>query len=301
MSIKIVREPAKAKVDIVFVHGLHGDQAPWTSAESSIFWPEKLLAAKAPDACILSFEYEASIDSFWGEDGITDISSDLIHELMDHRSEKEKEERPVIFAAHCLGGLIVENALVRASRHPRKKELVDCVNGILLLGTPHFQPLSLAAATKYFQLAQVPDEEIPDASDLKDRSESLISIPPEFAKLLQAGVDFEIESFYEGASTKLGGRDVKIVDESLARCPEGPLPERLARNHLRLSQYEKEDDKDFKKVLRIFTQWLSKITIPEEEKGAQNVSNATFSGSYNAGLQLGQNAGTLKGFTFGRG
>lgn len=75
---------------IVFVHGLHGDQAPWTSAETSIFWPEKLLPAKAPDACILSFEYEAEIDSFWGEDGITDISNDLIDELMDHRSEKEK-------------------------------------------------------------------------------------------------------------------------------------------------------------------------------------------------------------------
>lgn len=301
MSIKIIREPAKAKVDIVFVHGLHGDQAPWTSAETSIFWPEKLLPAKAPDACILSFEYESEIDSFWGEDGITDISNDLIDELMDHRSEKEKEERPIIFVAHCLGGSVVENALVRASHHPRKKELVACITGILLFGTPHFQPGSLAAATKYFQLAQIPDGEIPNGSDLKDRSQSLISIPPAFANLIQSGAEFEVESFYEGSGTKLGGKDVKIVDESLARCPDAPPPERLARTHLRLSQYEGEDDKDFKKVVRVLTQWLSKITLPEEEKGAQNVSNATFSGSHNSGLQLGQNAGTLKGFSFGRG
>ncbi|EEA22326.1 hypothetical protein TMatcc_008235 [Talaromyces marneffei ATCC 18224] len=297
MSIRVIREPANAKVDIVFVHGLHGDQAPWTS-EADVFWPEKLLPAKVSDACILSFEYEATIDSFFDEeDGITDISNDLINELMDHRTEKEKEERPIIFVAHCLGGTVLENALVRAADHPRKKELVGCVHGILLLGTPHFQAGSLAAATKYFQLAQ---EEIPSESDLKDRSQRLTAIPVAFAGLKQAGADFEVEGFYAGAGTKLGGKDVKIVDETLARSLEAPPPERLARNQLRLSQYDAEDDKDFKKVLRILTQWASKIVLPEEDKGAQNVSNTTFSGSHNSGLQLGQNVGTLKGFSFGR-
>jgi hypothetical protein len=75
---------------IVFVHGLHGDQAPWTS-DAGVFWPEKLLPAKVPDACVLSFEYEVAIDSFFDEDdGITDVSNDLINELIDHRFEKEK-------------------------------------------------------------------------------------------------------------------------------------------------------------------------------------------------------------------
>ena len=111
-----------------------------------------------------------------------------------------------------------------------------------------------------------------------------------------------MEGFYAGAATKLGGagKDVKIVDEALARGPDAPPPERLARNQLRLSQYDGEDDKDFKKVIRVLTQWASKIVLPEEDKGAANVSNATFSGSHNSGLQLGQNVGTLKGFSFGR-
>ncbi|KAA8642622.1 hypothetical protein EYZ11_009036 [Aspergillus tanneri] len=300
MSIRIIREAAKAKVDIVFVHGLHGDQAPWTS-EAGLFWPEKLLPSKASDACILSFEYEATINSFFDEDdGINDVSSDLINELIDHRVEKEKEERAIIFIAHDLGGAVLENALVRAAEHPKKRELIGYVYGILLLGTPHFQTGSLKAATKYFQLAKVADEEIPSESDLNEKSQRLIAIPPAFAGLKQAGAEFEVEVFYAGAGTKLGGKDVKIVDEALARCPEAPLPEKLARNQLRLSQYDAEDDKDFKKVLRVVTQWMSKIVVPEEEKGAQNVSNATFSGSHNSGLQLGQNAGTLKGFSFGR-
>jgi hypothetical protein len=74
----------------VFVHGLHGDQAPWTS-ETNVFWPESLLPTKASDARILSFEYKAAIGPFFlEEDEINDISNDLINELMDHRTEKEK-------------------------------------------------------------------------------------------------------------------------------------------------------------------------------------------------------------------
>jgi hypothetical protein len=128
----------------------------------------------------------------------------------------------------------------------------------------------------------------------------LIAIPQAFARLKEAGAEFEIEGFYAGAGTKLDGKDAKVVDEGLARSPGAPPPERLARNQLRLSQYDAEDEKDFKKVLRVLTQWASKIVLPEEDKGAQNVSNATFSGSHNSGLQLGQNVGTLKGFSFGR-
>ncbi|KAL6229199.1 hypothetical protein BDW75DRAFT_235383 [Aspergillus navahoensis] len=286
MSIRVIREPANAKVDIVFVHGLHGDQAPWTS-EANVFWPEKLLPAKVSDARILSFEYQAAISSFLDEDdGITDISNDLINELTDHRAEKGNEERPIIFVAHCLGGTVLENALVRAADHPRKRELIGCVHSILLLGTPHFHAGSLAAAT--------------NESDLKDRLQLLFAIPLAFANLKEAGADFEMEGFYAGAETKLGGKDVKIIDEALARSPGAPPPERLARNQLRLSQYDAEDEKDFKKVLRVLTQWASKIVLPEEDKGAQNVANTTFSGSNNSGLQLGQNVGTLKGFSFGR-
>ncbi|KAJ5982802.1 hypothetical protein N7451_012902 [Penicillium sp. IBT 35674x] len=291
MSIRAVREPANAKVDIVFVHGLHSDQAPWTS-EADVFWPDKLLPAKVPDACILSFEYEVAIDSFFGEDDeVSNISSDLINELMDHRTEKDKISHPPppILAA-----------LVRAAEHPRKRELIGYIHGILLLGTPHFQTGSLAAATKYFQVSQA---EPPSESDLKDALDRLSGIPVAFDGLKQAGAEFEVEAFYAGAGTKLpgGGENVKIVDEALARSPEAPPPERLARNQLRLSQYDGEDDKDYKKLVRVLVQWASKIVLPEEDKGAQNVSNATFSGSHNSGLQLGQNVGTLKGFSFGRG
>jgi hypothetical protein len=71
---------------IVFIHGLKTDQEPWTS-EDSVCWPEKLLSGPIPNARILMFEYdEATVDNFWNaEDLITDISDELLGELMDQR------------------------------------------------------------------------------------------------------------------------------------------------------------------------------------------------------------------------
>jgi hypothetical protein len=65
---------------------LKTDQKPWTN-EESVFWPEKLLSAAIPNARILMFDYEeATVDNFWNEeDLITDISDELLGELMDQR------------------------------------------------------------------------------------------------------------------------------------------------------------------------------------------------------------------------
>lgn len=82
---------------IVFVHGWHGALAPWTSAEKSVFWPDKLLSTKVTEARILSYEFDVSIESFWNrEDLISEISIDLIESLMEQRAKKEE----VDFSSH---------------------------------------------------------------------------------------------------------------------------------------------------------------------------------------------------------
>ncbi|KIM98745.1 hypothetical protein OIDMADRAFT_57090 [Oidiodendron maius Zn] len=261
MSVKVIRDPGEsARVDIVLVHGWLGGNAPWTS-EASVFWPEKFLAAKVPEARILSYEYDIELDSFWNEeDLITETSNEMIDLLMEERPEKA-EKRAVLLVAHCLGGLICENALAVGSQHDERKKLVGCVKGVLLLGTPHFQPETLTAATTYFQLAQ---EAVPSDSDLKKKSKWVTSIPQKFAELRKA-VPIDLECYYEGSNVKVGDSDVKIVDKSLAQCPEGSPAERLACNHERMSRFESEGDKDFAKILRVIKKWVAKIPPPEKE------------------------------------
>jgi hypothetical protein len=186
---------------------------------------------------------------------------------------------------------------VVGSQHDERKNLISCVRGILLLGTPHFQPGTLTAATKYFQLAQ---EAGPSDSNLEKKSQWVISIPQQFAELRKSGAQIDLECYYEGSDMKVGGSDVRIVDKSLAQCPEGSPAERLAGNHQRISQFESENDKDFVKVLRVLKKWVAKIPPPEKEGTVNYISNASFAGSTNSGMQLGQNAGNISGFSFGR-
>ena len=154
----------------------------------------------------------------------------------------------------------------------------------------------MTAATAYFQLAQ---EAVPSDSDLKKKSQWVISIPQKFAELRKA-VPIDLECYYEGSNVKVGDSDVKIVDKSLAQCPEGSPAERLACNHERMSRFESESDKDFAKILRVLKKWVAKIPPPEKEGTVNYISNASFAGSTNSGMQLGQNAGNITGFSFGK-
>ncbi|KAJ5175268.1 uncharacterized protein N7482_001145, partial [Penicillium canariense] len=277
---------------IVFVHGLKGEQEDWTSAESSIFWPEKLLPAQVADARILMFEYDdATIDSFFNEeDLIAGISDDLVTELMG-----ERRERPVIFVAHCLGGLVVEYALVRACQHEKKKALASSTQGIILLGTPHYQPQTVNEAIKYFQLAQ---QTAPSPSELEALSQFVLTIPRHFAQFKQQS-PVKVECFYEGAPTKVNDQEIKIVDVSVANVPDGSPATRLAGNHHQMSRFASEKDKDFKRIYRVLQEWVEDLPAPEEKGTVNNISNASFAGSTNSGYQLGQNVGNQSGFVFG--
>jgi hypothetical protein len=64
------------------------EQENWTSAENSVFWPEKLLATQIPKARILAFEYDddPTLDAFWNKrDLISSNSDDLVNSLLDER------------------------------------------------------------------------------------------------------------------------------------------------------------------------------------------------------------------------
>ncbi|PYH87499.1 hypothetical protein BO71DRAFT_445878, partial [Aspergillus ellipticus CBS 707.79] len=113
MSLKLIKDKGDARVDIIFVHGFKAseEEPVWTSSATSAFWPDKFLPGKVPEARIFSYEYECPLDKFWNidDDMITVESNEMLEMVMDQRSEPDKQKRPVIFIAHCLGGLIVEN------------------------------------------------------------------------------------------------------------------------------------------------------------------------------------------------
>lgn len=142
------RTTVPASVDIIFVHGLNGDpHRTWTSEYTKIFWPAQLLppVLEQENARVLVYGYDSEVASF--TDG---VSKDKIHNhaeglvaalaanrrvslatwqnsVLLHRGEntqlmttqlRKATERPIIFVAHSLGGLVVKRVSLPWETHP---------------------------------------------------------------------------------------------------------------------------------------------------------------------------------------
>ncbi|KAI9043655.1 WD domain [Aspergillus affinis] len=275
-TLRVVKNLSDAKLDIVFVHGVETNQKSWTT-EDSVFWPETILPGLIPNARILAFESEdITVNNLWNtEDMVTEVGDALIGELVDVRS----------------GDLAID----RAANSDEAKPIADSAVGLLLFGTPHYVPDNLSEAAKYFKLAQL---EVPSSADLHAKSQHLLRVPQAFAQFKQAA-SVKLACFYEGAPTKVNDEEFKIVEPAVAQFPDGTQNNRLGYNHHGMSCFKNDQDKEFKKILRVLKSWVESLPEPEEKGTVNNISNASFAGSTNSGLQLGQNAGSLNGFRFG--
>lgn len=96
---------------VVFVHGLTGNrQNTWTH-EDGVFWPKDLLPEDVPTARIMTFGYDADVVGIIktaGSNTLRDHGKSLANDLAMRRARSNSTTRPLIFVAHSLGGLLVE-------------------------------------------------------------------------------------------------------------------------------------------------------------------------------------------------
>lgn len=79
--------------------------------ESSIFWPDDILSLECPDARILTWGYDTLITK--GFQGPADKSNIFAHgkKLLFALGRNRRQNRPIIFVAHSLGGIVVKDVL----------------------------------------------------------------------------------------------------------------------------------------------------------------------------------------------
>lgn len=130
VGVTVLRTPKDPTVDICFVHGLGGGSlSTWISG--GICWPRDLLKDDIPDARILTFGFEAKVSQLQtkvshnsfeqhavnlsgnlGRSRISETEVRLPIWLLNSRvaslniSFVGQGQRPIIFLAHSLGGLI---------------------------------------------------------------------------------------------------------------------------------------------------------------------------------------------------
>ncbi|KAK2601581.1 hypothetical protein QQS21_004899 [Conoideocrella luteorostrata] len=311
-------EGGKTEVDIVFVHGLGGDRIDtWTwrdkDLDDTTFWPgdRELLPTDCPTARILSFGYNADIAKFYPESSktisptltIDDYSTALLESLRQLRGDEDLN-RPIIFVAHSMGGLVVANALCR----DQKKTIADHTIGTLFLGTPFLG----SSKAKYAVIATaildyiIPTQRL-NVKDLEVRSKKLTEICETFAKFLKARdrsrdqPHLEVACFFE--ERPMSKRTGFVVPRESATWL-GVDALSIPANHVKMAKFEDNHGSDYKMVVGKLKEWVNDI---EKNKGggggvgglnAQSITitqgETKYDNSPNFGVQVGNVVGTTK-------
>lgn len=129
------------QADIVFVHGLAGgSHSTWRYGKEGdkdhFFWPEAL-GRDLPHCAIWSLGYAAGFGHWFSEEGmaIEDKAANLALKL----SNGSFGDRPLVFVAYSMGGLVVKAFLTEAISQGGHDwtTVASGVRGIVFLGTPH--------------------------------------------------------------------------------------------------------------------------------------------------------------------
>ncbi|KAH8892162.1 hypothetical protein GQ53DRAFT_806100 [Thozetella sp. PMI_491] len=277
------------KVDIVFVHGLHGDRIKtWTSEPTrknpSVFWPKDLLPIRCTTARILSFGYNASAAHFYPLFGpgkvpptttIDDHSTALLDSLIGLRTRTETNDRPIIFVAHSLGGLVCANAISKQhGTETAEKALVGKVRGMIFLGTPFAGSEKASWAligTQFLSLFSSTNEE--KIGDLEKRSKMLIDINNNFLQVIKErdriGPWIEVACYFEEIPTKAAGFSIGfIVDRASATLP-GIVPLSIQEDHSDMCKFEDEYRSGFISISNKLSQWIQALDKKAEDHGGK--------------------------------
>ncbi|RAL65479.1 hypothetical protein DID88_001045 [Monilinia fructigena] len=134
-------EKSKADVDIVAVVGL-GTHAfgtfRSTSRGSHEMWLRDFLPKDIPNTRILLYGYPSAVPGGQSTEKVEDIASTFLNRLAILRKNTSTRHRPIIFIGQSLGGLIVQESLLRAedSRDPYEQEIYDVWHGLIGFGIP---------------------------------------------------------------------------------------------------------------------------------------------------------------------
>lgn len=114
--------------------------------QEHIYWPADLASQTVPGSRILTYGYDTRIGHrltgrLVSKKSVYDHAWDFLCEFEYLRRNLNEKDRPVIFIAHSLGGIIIKEALRRSrgckSTKPYLYSIFEAVSGILFFGTPH--------------------------------------------------------------------------------------------------------------------------------------------------------------------
>ncbi|CAG9954248.1 unnamed protein product [Clonostachys rosea f. rosea IK726] len=243
------------------------------------FWPHEFIPHDIPEAIVWTYGYNSEVISGVftpnNENSVFQHGRDLAG-----RFEREiKNEHPVIFVAHSLGGIILKEA-IRTSKVCQSRTKL-----IVFLGTPHRGSRAAGwgvTAAKLAHLAFSPNIGLVESLDVN--SLALDTIHEEFINIVH---DFRlhIHSFQEGRPmATIPGHIEKIVDDFSSRLglPQAfEKVETLDADHKQMVKCTGREDDRYRTIHGVIQHFIHRS--PVEASSARIITNMTASLSLEAG------------------
>ncbi|SLM40185.1 P-loop containing nucleoside triphosphate hydrolase [Lasallia pustulata] len=247
--LKVLVSPEDPDVDIIAVHGLNPTntefhaEATWTVEDK--LWLRDFLPLQLPSARVLLFGYNANVAFETSVAGVREQAINLLNRIASKR--EEAEEKPIVFVAHSLGGIVVKRALVEAKLDDSYKSIREATYGIAFFGTPHqggnFAKLGDIAASIIRGVLRNPSSTFMEV--LKKDSLFSDALVGDFRHQLE---DYHVLSFFE---TLPMGRLGLIVDQKSATLGLAGLRERqipMDADHTGVCKFESAEGDDYEQV-----------------------------------------------------
>lgn len=227
LGLKVITAvPPDISVDLVAVHGLGAlPSKTWVERNSKVNWIESegMLPSELPKARIMTFGY----DSLWAgsnpiKTDVRDIAESFLKALIAER--EDCPDRPLIFIAHCFGGLVVQRLLLRANQRADTRHICDVTAGVIFLGTPHRGTEAFSSTGMiYAAIASNPGMRMePGVLDIfKSDDQDLI---PDAEEFVETCIEHQISGccFFEKRPAEIGrmlqDANVKVGDVVTFRC-----------------------------------------------------------------------------------
>ncbi|CAG5927997.1 unnamed protein product [Menidia menidia] len=264
------RDNQPIKADVLFIHGILGAAfKTWRQKDRNALeeevetdskddytecWPKSWLPADCPNLRVLSVEYDSHLSDWMAKCPAENQRKSLAYrsrELLNKLKQAGVGERPVVWVAHSMGGLLVKKMLLDASEDPEMQELLKNTKGIMFYSVPHYGTFmaEYSVSVRYLLFPSIEVRELcKDSPALRNLNESFLNIAKE--------KEFKVLSFAETLPTNIGPMiKILVVPPQSADLGIGELIE-VDVDHLNICKPEKRDSFLYKRSLQFIQEAL---------------------------------------------
>ncbi|KAK0295462.1 hypothetical protein LTS00_006093 [Friedmanniomyces endolithicus] len=209
-------------------------------AQFGTFWPRDLLPVDIPDARISTLGYRSQWNSSKFETSFLECGDHLLELLEVDRRSNHVKALPILFIAHSFGGLVVQSALVTASREQDHYAFSQSICGAIFLGCPFRGSDCAALADRWTSLFGNRQAIL---QCLKAGNQQVCTLQDDFRRLCP---ELPAVCFYE--KLKSARWKVLVVKEQSAKlfgAPSSPM----FRDHQGMIKYSSGNDEAYLQVL----------------------------------------------------